>query len=439
MSEHLSAEAFLSELVRRRPTVNDVSRQNSTAHWLVDQFRRDGTGEARLEPYAGDIGSIEDDYPTRHNVVIEVQGRGTGKKEKLLLYGHYDVVEPSLHYKEIGHLRSPFGLVNDPANPDWKFGLGSADMQSGNTAIREALRRMQLAAHRDILVVLTSDEEGASRGFHGAYGSRVFEGVDCAITPEILVNRSLLPAHKDHALILGRPGRFGLIVTSTGVEKHAGGVTHEDVPRLTESLDRRAAEAVASLPLHRHPNDPEYLSPSPRALTLHLETKATGSLTVPASIRRYVNVHYWDHQQEPHVVAEMLRKRLRTIAREVFPDDPHMAEQAYSVSLEDRPTPFTPPWKEDYHHPFLARMHTLMNDVNVRRGGRPDGIERVVDSGVADCGLIANYLHCPVVGTPLRRKDPHQHTERVYFPDIEYVADIIAEAAAYPGLLAARE
>lgn len=436
--ERLSAEAFLGELVRRRPTVEDIARQNSVAHWLVDQFRRDGIGDVRLAPYTSEIGPVADDYPSRYNVVIDVKGKGTGGKEKLLLYGHYDVVEPSSHYREIGHLRSPFELVTDPGDPDWKFGLGSADMQSGNTAIREALLHMQLAAHRDIVVVLASDEEGASRGFHGAYNSRIFDGVDCAITPEILVNRRLLPPQKDHALIMGRPGRFGLLVTSTGIEKHAGAVTDEDIPRLTESLDTRAMEVVNDLPLNRHPNDPEGLTTKPRALSLHWKTRATGSLTMPASVQRYVNFHYWDHRQEPHVVAEMLRERLRKIAQEIFADNPQMAEQAYTVSLEQRPTPFTPPWKEDFHHPFIARMHDLMNRVNVERGGRPDAIHRVVDTGVADCGLIANYLHCPLVGTPLRRRGPHKHTEKVYFPDIHYVADVIAGAAAYPGLLATR-
>ena len=437
-NEGLSAEAFLGELVRRHPTVEDISRQNSVAHWLVDQFRRDGIGDTRLVPYASEIGLIADDYPERLNVVVEVKGKGTGTKEKVLLYGHYDVVKPSLHYKKISHLRSPFQLVTDPVDPNWKFGLGSADMQSGNTAIREALLKMQLAAHRDILVVLASDEEGASRGFHGAYNSRIFDGVDCAITPEILVNPRLLPPEKDHALIIGRPGRFGLLVTSTGMEMHAGAVTDDDISRLTESLDQRAVEAIRQLPLNGHPNDPEHLTPPPQALSLHLETMATGSLTVPASFKRYVNVHYWDHQQEPHVIAEMLRQRLRGIAREIFHDDPEKAQQAYTVSLEERPTPFTPPWKEEYHHPFISRMQELMNRVNVRARGRPDAIHRVVDQGVADCGLIANYLHCPVVGTPLRRRDPHQHTEQVYFPDIDYIADVIAEAAAYPGLLSER-
>lgn len=410
-----------------------IDRQNKLAQWIVDLVNKEGLGDANLRSFRhlqrdkkGNVKEV-----TRHNVHICVHGKhGGSTKEKIVWYGHFDVVEPSDEYESTG--RKPDQLVRDEENEDFWKGLGSYDMLSGITAIIRALKDLNVHGDRDIEIILCCDEEDISRGVHEAFDSNLFQGVHGAITTEILVNTDLL--RKDRALIIGRPGRFSLYGTCRGLEKHMGAVTDEDRRKLTINLFTDAVREIQQVALSSHPDDPEQLVMRARCEIPSWESNGKASLTTPASGKFTVNVHYYDRHQGPDQVVTIVRDRLRSIAESVFADQVDR-DKAYSIDPEQRDTPHTPPWKESVSEPLIRKMRALMNDENIARGGRADGIQDIVDTGTADCPVKRFRGNFPIAGVPTKGGAPHKPEEFVLGSSIDYVEGVLRRSAAYEGSL----
>jgi acetylornithine deacetylase/succinyl-diaminopimelate desuccinylase-like protein len=101
-----------------------------------------------------------DGKPTKGNLVIRYHGRGKGKP--ILFMGHLDVVDARAEDWSV----DPFKLTEKDG---FFYGRGTIDMKDGDTAMLSALIRLKregFVPERDIIVMLTADEE-AGGGANG--------------------------------------------------------------------------------------------------------------------------------------------------------------------------------------------------------------------------------------------------------------------------------
>jgi len=113
---------------------------------------------ARLEAAGFKGGDLQllapSDHPAWSNVVVRL--KGNGKARPVLYEGHIDVVEA----KPEDWSLPPFQLTEKDG---WFYGRGTLDMKGDDVAILMGLIRLKregFVADRDIIIMLTADEEG---------------------------------------------------------------------------------------------------------------------------------------------------------------------------------------------------------------------------------------------------------------------------------------
>jgi arginine utilization protein RocB len=115
------------------------------------------------------------DHPTKGNVVVRYRGKGRAKP--LLFLGHLDVVEAKPEDWSV----DPFKLTEKDG---WYYGRGTIDMKDGDSAMLEALIRLQrdpgCAAGREPRIGADSPdccESNGCGGFHvAACAGRSYHG-----------------------------------------------------------------------------------------------------------------------------------------------------------------------------------------------------------------------------------------------------------------------
>lgn len=445
-------EALLGEMVRMYPVASDIERQNAMAEFLVDFVHKHDLGNARLVPFPSDAvyGKHE---PKPCNVVVNVPTPNGVPEEIQGWYGHFDVVPYSEGQAE--------GLSRDLHNPNLWYGRGAGDMLVGIEAMLFALRgiatrKVQMWSRRAIRLILTCREEEESAGFWAAQRSGLFHRVDHVITPEILTNTKRADLTKKRVLIVARPGRFGFNVIINGLEEHMGAVDDEDTPQLTESLFDIAQRVVRNLNnvLRSNLTRTRGVLLHPRCVAKEWASHGKPSLTTPYGAHITANVHYAHHGDSPEDIISKVRDDLYTEALQVFhgfPDCKERAACAFRVEVEVHGsptygvTPFTKPWME-LNEPLIAKMLTeVIPAANAacddRRydGDKPEGEEVTGDTGVADCGLIANEVGIPVVGVPPVAFGAHTPNEHVDIRCREFLTRVFGHTAQYEGRLASRQ
>src|SRR5947209_4709437 len=94
----------------------------------------------------------------KKNLVVRLHGTGTGLHRPVLLMGHLDVVQA----KREDWTTDPFTFVEKDG---YFYGRGTQDMKMGDAIMLTTLIRMKRDAcplDRDIILVLTADEEGGT-------------------------------------------------------------------------------------------------------------------------------------------------------------------------------------------------------------------------------------------------------------------------------------
>jgi acetylornithine deacetylase/succinyl-diaminopimelate desuccinylase-like protein len=141
------ARDILKELIGINTT--DSSGDNTrAAQAMAARFRAAGYPESDIRVLA------PDQFPRKGNLVVRL--RGTGAAKPILFLGHLDVVEA---------LRSdwsfdPFQLTEQDG---FFYGRGTSDMKGDAAVLVSTLLRLKREGHRpsrDLIVALTSDEEG---------------------------------------------------------------------------------------------------------------------------------------------------------------------------------------------------------------------------------------------------------------------------------------
>jgi acetylornithine deacetylase/succinyl-diaminopimelate desuccinylase-like protein len=137
------------EILRQLIGINttDSSGDNTrAAEAMAARFRDAGYPAADVQVLAP--------QPRKGNVVVRLRGAGSGKP--ILFMGHLDVVEA---------LRSDWSF--DPweltVRDGWLYGRGTADMKGDDAVLVETflrLKRDNFRPSRDLILALTSDEEG---------------------------------------------------------------------------------------------------------------------------------------------------------------------------------------------------------------------------------------------------------------------------------------
>lgn len=447
MPEFPSEERLLGELVSTQ--ADTIERQCTQSRLLVEFAKSHGLGNITPLPFPP-TAAFGQQKPRRYNLMIDIPPPGGGQPEETLgLYAHFDVVPPSE-----GYTRKPNQLVRDRHNSHMWYGLGSNDMLIGNVAILFALKEIidknLLWNRRAIRAIFVCGEEAWSEGFHAAKTSGAFNGVSCVLTPETVAQESL--QRTDTRLLnIGRPGRYKLIVTAKGLEKHVGGVEEpQDTPLLARTMNHILWSVAHDLQQTLQPNPDQTgdLILRPKCEPDNWGARKKPSLTTPYATFLELSVHYAHHYDSPERIGEWVRERCIELAQKELRLSETVCEEIFQVELEthgpdpNTTTPFTQPWKENYYHKFLRDVRErLIPQANAacdaRRypEGLPTSIRTIVDSAVADCGLIAN-LGIPVAGIVPMGWGAHRPDERVDIRSREYVTNVIIGAAGTTHILA---
>lgn len=140
------AHEILQQLVEIN-TTDSVGNVTVAVEALAQRFREAGFA-------AADVVVVGPDNPKKKNLVVRLHG--TGKHKPVLLMGHVDVVEA----RREDWSTDPFKLVEQDG---YLYGRGTSDMKDGDAIMVATLLRMKQEGYkpdRDIILALTSDEEG---------------------------------------------------------------------------------------------------------------------------------------------------------------------------------------------------------------------------------------------------------------------------------------
>ncbi|MGW6858643.1 M20/M25/M40 family metallo-hydrolase [Streptomyces xanthophaeus] len=215
--------SHLSALIRL-DTSNPPGREIAVARHLSRELTRSGIAHQVLES-----------EPGRANLVARLPG--TGQEPPLMLLGHADVVGA----RPDGWSRPPFsGEVADGR----VWGRGALDMKgqvAASLLIMQLLAAHRIPLRRDLLLVVTADEEAGSR--LGAYW--LWENHRSLIEAEFAFNegggqRFVTPGGPVYTVQVAEKGSARMRVTARGPGGHAS------VPR-TESAVFTLAEALLRL------------------------------------------------------------------------------------------------------------------------------------------------------------------------------------------------
>ncbi len=144
--DHLSRDIF--EQLININTTNSSGDNTRAAEAMAERFRQAGFPEADVQLFTP--------VPRKGNLVVRL--RGTGSAKPILFLGHLDVVEA---------LRADWSF--DPfqfrEQDGYFFGRGTQDMKGADSELVTAFLRMKregFRPSRDLILALTSDEEGGT-------------------------------------------------------------------------------------------------------------------------------------------------------------------------------------------------------------------------------------------------------------------------------------
>ncbi|MFF4434425.1 M20/M25/M40 family metallo-hydrolase [Streptomyces sp. NPDC001513] len=215
--------SHLSALIRL-DTSNPPGREIAVARYLAHELSRSGISHSVLES-----------EPGRANLVARLPG--SGQEPPLMLLGHADVVGA----QPCGWTRPPFsGEVADGR----VWGRGALDMKgqiAASLLIMQLLAAHRIRLNRDVLLVVTADEEAGSR--LGAYW--LWENHRSLVEAGFAFNegggqRFLTPGGPVYTVQVAEKGSARLRITAHGQGGHAS------VPR-SESAVFTLAEALLRL------------------------------------------------------------------------------------------------------------------------------------------------------------------------------------------------
>jgi acetylornithine deacetylase/succinyl-diaminopimelate desuccinylase-like protein len=393
--------------------------QVAIAEQIADFARQWDLGDVRVEHFPPEV-KFSGEEPILRNIVIEA---GSGTEEIIVYHGHFDTVPPS------GYLPSdhPLQLTQDPHNNDIFHGLGSFDMKAGVVAILMSLYKMRTADHRKIRAILVAGEENQSEGTHAALqkGHNSFDKACGVISTEIPV----LPEDAPYPmLIIGRPGRIGLRLTIEGVVMHAGNVTRHEIQHLLSERIANALHAIPHIHLSEHPNDYDHLMSQSMCVPTAINTQCMGALSVAGKGSIDIAIHYTNPTLSVAEIMEMVRRHLDPVLQNSY-------ELSFKLEQEPgRQLPFTQPWLESPHHPFIQKIRAIQQD-HVSTTS-PHTVPLYAGRGVADEGVIVHQQNIPAVCIPPHGGGEHTRNEHVHLSSITgNVVPTLRAIASYDGSL----
>ena len=146
--ERQLAHDILKELIEIN-TTDSAGDNTRAAEAMAARFRAAGFAESDVH--------VLGPAPRKGNVVVRMRGNGSASKPILFL-GHLDVVEARREDWSF----DPFKLVEQDG---WLYGRGTQDMKSGDALLAATfirLKREGFTPARDLILALTSDEEGGN-------------------------------------------------------------------------------------------------------------------------------------------------------------------------------------------------------------------------------------------------------------------------------------
>ena len=201
---------------------NPPGAEDTIAGFVADRLHGAGI-DARLVP-------LEEG---RSSVVARIRGSGDGGS--VVLCGHLDTVTTD----PAKWARDPFAAEMDDERI---WGLGAADMKAGVAAIVTVgleLVRRGLRSRRDVVLMLTCDEEYGYRGAAAVAASGAIDDAELVVIAE----------PTDGRIHVGQKGELWIAATFTGLEAH-GSVPETGIntvlPAARLALDLQ--EAVDALP-----------------------------------------------------------------------------------------------------------------------------------------------------------------------------------------------
>jgi acetylornithine deacetylase/succinyl-diaminopimelate desuccinylase-like protein len=129
-------------------TTDSIGNVTAASLAMADRFRAAGFGETDV--------IVAGPAERKRNLVVRY--RGTGKRKPVLFIGHLDVVEA----RREDWTTDPFQFIEKDG---FFYGRGTEDMKSGDALLIANLIRLKregFVPDRDLILALTSDEEGGS-------------------------------------------------------------------------------------------------------------------------------------------------------------------------------------------------------------------------------------------------------------------------------------
>jgi acetylornithine deacetylase/succinyl-diaminopimelate desuccinylase-like protein len=145
-NERQLAHDILKELIEIN-TTDSIGDNTRAAEAMAARFRAAGFADSDIR--------VLGPAPRKGNMVVRMRGSGTTLKP-ILFIGHLDVVEA----KREDWSFDPFKLVEQEG---WFYGRGTQDMKSDDALLAATfirLKREGFTPARDLILALTSDEEG---------------------------------------------------------------------------------------------------------------------------------------------------------------------------------------------------------------------------------------------------------------------------------------
>ncbi len=329
------------ELLKKLVSIESpFGRENEISNFIANLLEENGFSVERV-PVEG----FGDD------VIAYLPGKGL----TVVLNGHMDTVNLSP-----GWTRNPWGELDG----DRFYGLGSADMKAGLSAILSAFVELAEVPKRErpnVIFTAVSDEEGFSRGTWELIRSGKLKKADLVLIAE--------PTNEK--LMLGARGRFVITVRARGRKAHAArpwlGVNAiEELAKLVSNLDRIRPKSHIKLGRGSY-------------CTLSFSGSADG-LSVPDKAEAVIDRHVVIGESWEQVEAELRRlaERLNLGAEleiEKFP----------------RPTPDMLPYITRENNKFVRlfkRVHSALLG---------EGPEVTYGQSVGDFNYFATYLGKPTL------------------------------------------
>lgn len=309
-----------------------------------------------------------------------------GESEKYLgFYGHMDTVPPDKSYK-----RNPFTIFT---NADRIYGLGTADMKGGITAI---LKLAEFASHQNLPVKLIFgvDEENISLGAHDLVNSKKLNDIKFLIVAESGRTTNL---KQKFNVCYGRRGRIAFRAKVFGKSAHAA-----EGSKGINAIEQ-AALLLANITKISFPKD---LRLGTTNLVVHMINGSSNSFSVPDFCE-----FEFSALTTPPIKAVDILKNINKLANKLN----------ISIKVEQikRATPYAESYEVDLSNKFLKKIETnIFNSKHVKP---------IYTESVADENIFANRLRIPVITIGPIGSGDHTANEWVSLKSIDDVIQAYQE------------